>query len=127
MSVVAIVLASRRLDLELHYPVLDSHFEGLDRQVRRKRLRTPRAHVEERSVARALHCTRARVEFPLGERPVVVRAAILDRDELTAHAMEDADLPAVDLDQVHLTLGELVDRADVNGVASALSHVIPSP
>ena len=41
----------------------------------------PGGQVEQRAVAGALDCTGGRVELPLGERAVVVRAAVLDREQ----------------------------------------------
>jgi hypothetical protein len=75
-------------------------------------------------VAGALHCTGAGVELPLGERAVVVRAAVLDREELAAGAAEHTDLLTVGLDDAHLTLAEGVGGAD--GDACCARHVIPT-
>ena len=51
----------------------------------------PRADVEARAVPRADDDALVRVPVALAERPVVVRAAVLDRDELAA-AVVDADV-----------------------------------
>jgi hypothetical protein len=40
--------------------------------------------------------------------------------------MEHADLAPVDLDQTRLALAEFGERADVNGVACGMRHVIPT-
>src|SRR5205085_10897236 len=70
------------LNVELHFPVFHPDREGLDRAIGRKGLRPPASQVEQRPVARALHCTGGRVVFPLGERAVVVGAAVLDGEQL---------------------------------------------
>ena len=50
---------------------------------------------------------------PSASGPVVVGATVLDREELAAHAMKDADLPAgVVLDETHLAFGQLIDVAN---------------
>ena len=54
---------------------------------------------------RTLNCTGGRVELPLGQRPVVVRAAVLDRVQLAVVAAEDADLAAVGLHQARRSPG----------------------
>jgi hypothetical protein len=52
-------------------------------------------------VTRALHGTRTGVELAFGERPIIMRAAILDRVQRPG-AVEYADLSAIDFDQLHL-------------------------
>ena len=70
-------------------------------------------------MARALDRAGVGVELALGERAVVVRAAVLDRVEV-AVAVEDADLAPVGLDQAHLARRQLVGGADVQLVAQCL-------
>jgi hypothetical protein len=73
-----------------------------------------------------LHSTGLGVELTLGQRPVVVRAAILDRVELAA-TVEDADLrPIRDLDQLHLAAWQLGRGADLDLFLCAFGHVIPT-
>ena len=76
--------------------------EGADGLIGGQGLGPPGSQVEQRPVPRALHGTGRGVERALGERAVVVRAAVLDRVQL-AVAVEDADLdPVGGLDQPHL-------------------------
>src|SRR4029077_10345939 len=75
----------------------------------------------------ALHGTGVGVERSLGERAVVVRAAILDRVEV-AVAVEDADLDALGgVDQLHLSARQLARGANVDLLFRAFSHLfLPS-
>src|SRR5207248_10337298 len=97
----------------------------LDRLVRRKRERLAGAEIEARPVARALHGARLLVELALHQRPVVVRAAVLDRVDL-AVAVEDADLEVLPLDHAHAAGRQLGHRTDVD-LLSHLCHVKLSP
>src|ERR1700750_1535157 len=99
------------VDLQSDVVVLDPDGEGLDRLEGGERLRAAAGEVEEGTVARALDRAGGRVELALGERPVVVRAAVLDRVE-GAVAIEDADLHPVVLDQAHAARRLLGCRAD---------------
>src|SRR6476469_5585768 len=99
------------VDLQSDGVVLDRYRERLDRLKGGERLRPAGGEVEERAVAGALDGTGGGIELSLGQRPVVVGAAILDRVE-RAVAVEDADLGAVVLDQAHLTRRQLGCRAD---------------
>src|ERR1700751_3483001 len=105
-------VAIRSLDLHSNHAALDPHREGLDRDVRRQVHGCAGAQVEARAVARALDRTVLRVELPLDQLAVVVRAAILDREH-RAVAVEDADLEVVGLEQALLAGRKLVERADV--------------
>ena len=53
------------------------------------------------------------VELALHEVAVVVRAAVLDGEDV-ATAVEDADLELVPLDELALARGQLLDAADVD-------------
>jgi hypothetical protein len=91
-------------------PVFGTDLEGLDRREGGKGLGTPGSQVEQRSMAWAFNGTGSGVELALGERAVIVRAAILDREQL-ASAVEYADLDPVDLDQAAAPLWELFNAA----------------
>src|SRR5262245_43022885 len=91
-------------ELQLHFVVVHAHLERLHRTIGGEGARLAGSQVEERTVARALHGTGAEVELALGERSVVVRAAVLDRVQLATGAVKDADLAPVGLDQAHLAL-----------------------
>src|SRR5919106_5821693 len=122
-------------DLQLHIVVVHANLERLDRPVGGEGARLAGPHVEQRTVTRALHGTGAEVELPLGERPIVVRAAILDREQLAVGAVKDTDLASVRLDQAHLPLRELGERAHgdrlglsgdrFSSLRSLLSSLIP--
>src|SRR4051795_9124064 len=84
-------VAMRSVDLQLDDVVLDSDREGVDRDVGGQGLRLAGPQVEQRSVARAFDGAGVGIELPLGERTVVVRAAVLDSEQL-AVAVEDPDL-----------------------------------
>jgi hypothetical protein len=70
--------------------LIDAHREGVDGQVGGKRQCAAGAHVELRSVPRADNDALFGIEFSLGERAVVMRAAILDGAQLAVH-VEDPD------------------------------------
>src|SRR3954454_3767346 len=82
------VVAMRSVDLQLDDVVLDQDREGVDRDVGGQGLRLAGPQIEQRSVARAFDRAVVGIQLPLGERTVVVRAAILDGEEL-AIAVED--------------------------------------
>src|SRR5436305_13828174 len=88
------------VDLQSDGVVLDRNRERLDGLESGERLRPAAGEVEEGAVPRALDRAGGGVELALGERPVVVRAAVLDR-VIGAVAVEDADLDPVVLDQAH--------------------------
>src|SRR6188768_3087349 len=99
------------VDLQSDGVVLDRNRERLDRLESGERLRPAGGEVEERAVARALDGAAGDVELALGERAVVVGAAILDRVE-GALAVEDPDLRTLVLDQAHAARRQLGCRAD---------------
>src|SRR6476646_7278496 len=99
------------VDLQGDGVVLDLYRERLHRLESWERLRPTGAEVEEGAVARALDRAGGLVELALGERTVVVGAAILDRVQRPV-AVEDADLAPVVLDQAHCARRQLGGRAD---------------
>src|SRR3954452_16402400 len=99
------------VDLQSDGVVLDRNRERLDGLESGERLRPAGGEVEEGAVARALDGAGGDVELALGERAVVVGAAILDRVE-GAIAVEDADLRPLVLDQAHPARRQLGCRAD---------------
>src|SRR4051794_21060124 len=101
------------VDLQGDGVVLDRYRERLHRLKSWERLRPAGAEVEEGTVSGALDRAGGLVELALGERPVVVRAAVLDRVE-RAVAVEDPDLRALVLDQAHSARRQLGCRADGN-------------
>src|SRR3954468_13458809 len=114
-SVLISGVAMRSVDLQLDDVVLDPDREGVDRDVGGQGLGVPGSQIEQRSVAGALDGAGVGIELPLGERPVVVRAAVLDGME-DAVAVEHADLHVLPLDDAHGTGGQVGDRADVDGL-----------
>src|SRR4051812_36977668 len=110
-SVLISGVAMRSVDLQLDDVVLDSDREGVDGDVGGQGHRLARPQIEKRSVARALDGAVLRIQLPLGQGPVIVRAAVLEREEL-AVAVEDADLEVVPLDDARGTGRELGERAD---------------
>ena len=87
--------------------------ERLDGEDGRERERLPAADVDVRAVPRADGVALVEVEVALAERPVVVRAAILDRVDLAAEVV-DAHRDLARVDDLHLARGQLVERADVD-------------
>src|SRR5690349_13821413 len=98
------------VDLQSDGVVLDRNRERLDGLESGERLRPAGGEVEEGAVARALDGAGGGVELALGQRPVVMGAAILDRVE-GAVAVEDADLRSLMLDQAHAARRQLRGRA----------------
>src|SRR5215212_3306986 len=99
------------VDLQSDGVVLKRYVERLDRLESGERLRPAAGEVEEGAVAGALDGAGGDIELALGQRPVVVGAAILDR-VVGAVAVEDADFHAVVLDQAHAARRQLGCRAD---------------
>src|SRR3954452_13646597 len=109
------VVAMWAVDLQLDDVVLDSDREGVHGDVGGQCLRLARAQIEQRSVTRAFDGAVLGIQLPLGERTVVVRAAVLEGEEL-AVAVEDADLEVLPLDDARGTGRKLRERADVDGL-----------
>src|SRR3954451_25103007 len=101
------------VDLQLDHAALDGHGKRVHRDVRRQVQGLSGAKVEYGAVARALDRAALLVDLAVQELAVVVRAAILDRQQL-ALAVEDADLQVLPLDQAVLPGRELFDAADVD-------------
>src|SRR4051794_34449325 len=108
-------VAMRSVDLQLDDVVLDPDREGVDRDVGGQGLRLARPQVEQRPVARAFDGAALGIELPLGERTVVVRAAVLEGEKL-AVAVEDPDLEVLPFHDARGTGRELRERADVDGL-----------
>src|SRR3954447_1611726 len=108
-------VAMRSVDLQLDDVVLDPDREGVDRDVGGQGLRLAGPQIEQRSVAGALDGAVLGIQLSLGERAIVVRAAILEREQL-AVAVEDADLEMLPLDDARGTGRELRELADVDGL-----------
>src|SRR5215210_4517571 len=90
-SVLISGVAMRSVDLQLDDVVLDSDREGVDGDVGGQGLRLSGPQIEQRSVAGALDGAVVGIQLPFCERTVVVRAAVLEGEEL-AVAVEDPDL-----------------------------------
>src|SRR5439155_15444554 len=74
---------------------------GLDGEVRRQRQRTAGRDVETRSVAWARCDPVLAVEVALAQRPVVVRAAVLERVQLAVAVIDADGQEALDVDDPH--------------------------
>src|SRR5689334_11984136 len=77
------------VDLQLYLPIFGTDLEGLYRREGGEGLGTSGAQVEQRSVARTFNGTGGGIELAFGERAVIVRASILDREQRSP-AVEDA-------------------------------------
>src|SRR3954451_13415735 len=91
-------VAIRSVDLHSNHAVLDEHREGVDGNVRRQVHGIAGPQVKARVVARALDRAVLRVELPIDQLAVVMRATVLDREQ-RAVAVEDADLEVIHLDE----------------------------
>src|SRR3954464_14883555 len=108
-------VAMRSVDLQLDDVVLDPDGEGVDRDVGGQGLRLAGPQIEQRSVAGALDGAVLGIPLPLGERAIVVRAAVPQPEHL-ALAVGDADLEVLPLDDARGTGRELRELADVDGL-----------
>src|SRR3954463_15869680 len=84
-------VAIRSIDLHSNHAVLDEHRKGVDRHVRRQVQGLSGAQIETRTVPGALDHAVLFVELAVHQLAVVMRAAVLDREDL-ATAVDDADL-----------------------------------
>src|SRR5918995_6059212 len=91
-------VAIRSVDLHSNHAVLDEHREGVDGHVRRQVQGLSGAQVEPRPVPGTFDHAVGVVELAVDELAVVVRAAILDGEEL-ATAVDHADLEVLPLDE----------------------------
>src|SRR4051812_17785828 len=115
-------VAIRSVDLHSNHAVLDQHGERVDGFVRGQVQGLSGVQIEHGSVARALDRAGRRVHRAVEQLTIVVRAAILDREQL-AVAVEDADLEVVPLDEAMLARRELFDAADVDDWAQKSDSV----
>src|SRR4029453_7070910 len=106
-------VAIRSVDLHSNHAVLDEHREGVDGHVRRQVQGRSGPQVEARPVPGAFDPPVLIVELALDELAVVVRAAVLDGEDL-ATAVDHADLEVLELHESLLPRGKLVQRADVD-------------
>src|SRR5215208_2247309 len=110
------------VDLQSNHAVLDRHREGVDRLVRRKIQWPTGPQVEHGAMTRALDGAGGFIHGSVEQLAVVVRAAILDRQQL-AVAVEDADLQLLPRDETMLAGRELLDGADVDQLAQKSDSV----
>jgi hypothetical protein len=101
------------VDLQSDHAVLDGHREGVDGDVRGQVHGLAGPQLEHRAVARALDGAGLRVDLALEQVAVVVRAAVLDGEQLAA-AVEDADLEILPFDEPVLAGGQVLEGADVD-------------
>src|SRR5215207_850179 len=101
------------VDLQLDHVVLDHDREGVDRFVGGKGQRLSGPQIEERAVARAFDGALRAIELALGQRTVVVRAAVLDGEQL-ATAVEHPDLQVLPFHDARGTGGKVRERADLD-------------
>src|SRR4051794_7206383 len=106
-------VAIRSVDLHSNHAVLDGDREGLDRHVRRQVQGLSGAQIEARAVTRALDHAVLLVELAVHQLAVVVRAAILDGEDLAA-AVDNADFEVLVLDQTLLARRERFEGTDVD-------------
>src|SRR3954471_23126494 len=106
-------VAIRSIDLHSNHAVLDEHREGVDGHVRRQVQGLSGSQVETRPVPGTLDRAVLFVELALDELAVVMRAAILDGEDL-ATAVDDADFEVLVLHEALLPRRELFQRADVD-------------
>src|SRR3954469_6379398 len=111
VSGVAMVL----LHLQLDETALDADGESVDCNVSGEVQRFPGMKVEPGAVPRALDPAALLIQLTVRQRPVVVRAAVLDGDDL-ATAVEDPDLEVLPFHQAACAGRKLVERADVDDV-----------
>src|SRR3954454_21052557 len=106
-------VAMRSVHLYSDHVVLDDHLEGVDGDVGRQVQGLPGPQIEQGAVARALDGAPLEVDVPLEQQPVVVAAAVLDREDV-AIAVDDADLHVLELDDAGGAGGQVGDGADVD-------------
>ncbi len=104
--------ARSRVELDDDAPLLDLDRVGRDGQDGRERERATAADVDPGTVARTDGDPGLGVQLALGERAVVVRAAVLDRVQLAAEVV-DPDLERAVARDPPRPLRQLGERADV--------------
>src|SRR3954447_14103499 len=97
-----------------HAVVPDAHRIGVDRDVRRQSQRAARLDIEPRAVARTDDDSLTAIEVALAERPVVVRAPILEREELTVAIVDPDGEERAHLDDPHGSRRKLHQGTNIN-------------
>src|SRR4051812_3413724 len=110
------------LHFQSNHAVLDRHGERVDRLVRGQVQGLSGAEVEHRAVARALDRAGLRIHRAVEQLAVVVRATILDGEQL-AFAVEDPDLEVLPRDEPVLAGRQLVHGAYVDDLAQKSDSV----
>src|SRR5690349_10252180 len=106
-------VAIRSVDLHSNHAVLDEHPKGVDGHVRRQVQGLSGAQIKARAVARAFDHAVLLVELAVHQLAVVMRAAVLDREDLAA-AVDHADLEVLVLHQALAARRELFEGTDVD-------------
>src|SRR3954451_7440865 len=106
-------VAMSSVDLHSNHAVVDRDGERLDRDVGGQVQRLAGPQVEDRAVPRALDRAVLEVELALQQVAVVVRAAVLDGEQLAA-AVDDADLEVLPLGTPETAGRELGHGTDVD-------------
>src|SRR3954469_13495334 len=117
-------VAIRSVDLHSNHAVLDEHREGVDGHVRRQVQGLSGAQVETRPVPGAFDRAIVLVELAVDELAVVVRAAVLDGEDL-ALAVDDADLEVLPHDEALLAWWQVFEGADVDQRTHGRQNPIP--
>src|SRR3954447_24433758 len=117
-------VAIRSVDLHSNHAVLDEHREGVDGHVRRQVQGLSGPQVKTRPVPGAFNGAIVLVQLALDELAVVVRAAILDGEDL-ASAVDHADLQVLPRDEALLARRQLFEGADVDQRTHGRQNPIP--
>src|SRR3954462_10092494 len=102
-------VAIRSVGLPSNPAVLDDHPEGVDGHVRRQVQGLSGTQIEARAMPGTLDHAVLFVELPVDQLAVVVRAAILDGEDL-ATAVDDADLEVFVFHKALLPREDLLKR-----------------
>src|SRR3954452_112008 len=117
-------VAIRSVDLHSNHAVLDEHREGVDGHVRRQVQGFSGSQVEARPVPGAFDRAVVLIELALDELAVVVRAAVLNGEDL-AFAVEHADLEVLPHHQALLSWRQVFEGADVDQRTHVRQNPIP--